>query len=396
MASKAEEVARAYFAAIGDHDVERAVALWRPGGRENVRGQIDAVAPEGVREFLGGMLGAMPDATLEVVGVTPCRNEVAVRWRATGTFSGTPLNGIAPNGATIELEGCDVLRIDKDGLIVENDAYLDGATIARQIGMLPAQGSAQESKMTAAFNAATKARKRLAGEGPTEEVADGVWLVRGGFPSRGMNVYLVRDGDGVLAFDAGIKQMAPAIRSAAAALGGLTRVVLGHGHPDHRGSAALLGVPVFCHEAERAVAEGDGGWSTVDLSKLPPVVRSFYKASLKSWDAGPVTIEQTFAEGDEVAGFRVVHIPGHSPGMVALFREDDRVALTSDCFYTVDPVTLKKGAPRLPHLAFTPDEAQARASILKVAALEPSAAWPGHAEPVRGDVRAQLEAAARG
>ena len=30
----------------------------------------------------------------------------------------------------------------------------------------------------------------------------------------------------------------------------------------------------------------------------------------------------------------------------------------------------------------------------KLAALEPAAAWPGHAKPVTGDVRAQLERAA--
>lgn len=396
MPSKAEDVGRAYFAAIAEHDIEAAVALWRPGGRENVRGQVDTVAPDGVREFLGGMLDAMPDAKMEVLAVIPSRDKVAIRWRATGTFSGAPLNGIEPTGAAMELEGCDVLRIDKEGLIVENDAYLDGATIARQIGMLPPVGSKQESRVTRAFNAATRAKKRLAGDGPLEDVADGVWLVRGGFPTRGMNVYLVRDGDGVLAFDAGIRQMAPAIRSAAASLGGLTRVVLGHGHADHRGSAALLGVPVECHEEERAVAEGDGGFSTFDLTKLPPVLKQAYRHSLKDWDAGPVTIDRTFKEGDDVAGFRVVHIPGHSPGMVALFRESDGVALTSDCFYTVNPVTFRHGAPMLPHLAFTPHEQQARASIAKVAALDPSIAWPGHADPVRGDVRAQLEAAARG
>jgi hypothetical protein len=36
----------------------------------------------------------------------------------------------------------------------------------------------------------------------------------------------------------------------------------------------------------------------------------------------------------------------------------------------------------------------ARASIRKLAALEPAAAWPGHGLPVTGDVRAKLERAA--
>jgi glyoxylase-like metal-dependent hydrolase (beta-lactamase superfamily II) len=82
--------------------------------------------------------------------------------------------------------------------------------------------------------------------------------------------------------------------------------------------------------------------------------------------------------------------------MIALWRESDRLALTSDCFYTMDPQTGRKGPPRVPHVAFHIDHEPARASIRKVAALEPAAAWPGHAEPVRGDVREQLERAAAG
>ena len=48
----------------------------------------------------------------------------------------------------------------------------------------------------------------------------------------------------------------------------------------------------------------------------------------------------------------------------------------------------------MPHAAFNEDTEQARASILKLAALEPAAAWPGHANPLTGDVRSQPETAA--
>ncbi len=90
-----------------------------------------------------------------------------------------------------------------------------------------------------------------------EPVADGVWVVRGGGPpKRTMNVYLVRDEDGFIAFDAGIHGMGAATKEAARQLGGeLKRCVLGHAHEDHRGSANELDVPVLCHEAERADAE---------------------------------------------------------------------------------------------------------------------------------------------
>jgi glyoxylase-like metal-dependent hydrolase (beta-lactamase superfamily II) len=102
----------------------------------------------------------------------------------------------------------------------------------------------------------------------------------------------------------------------------------------------------------------------------------------------------TLDEGDKVAGFRVMNLPGHAPGLIGLFRESDRLALVSDCFYTVDPQTGRKNAARVPHPAFDVDTEQARASIRKLAGLNPSAAWAGHTNPVTGDVVAQLEHAA--
>ena len=63
-------------------------------------------------------------------------NKVAVRWRTTGTFCGSPFQGIEPTGARVELEGLDLLTVE-DGLIHRNDAYYDGAQFARQIGLLP-------------------------------------------------------------------------------------------------------------------------------------------------------------------------------------------------------------------------------------------------------------------
>jgi glyoxylase-like metal-dependent hydrolase (beta-lactamase superfamily II)/predicted ester cyclase len=388
-----ERVADAYFAAIARRDVDAAVALWQPGGRENVRGRVDTAAPDGVRDFLRGIVDPVPDLVFEVLDKVVQDDRIAVRWAARGTFAGAPLDGVEPNGARVEIEGIDVLRV-RDGLIVENDAVLDGLSMARQVGLLPPAGSAAEQQMTRAFNARTRVGRRLhAGE--PEEIADGVWLVRGGFPMRTMNVYLLRDpAGGVVVFDGGIEAMTTAVAAAGARLGGITRLVLGHAHPDHRGIGPGLGVPVFCHPADRADAEGDGGRHYFDVAKLDWYARPVFPKLLDGWDGGPVAIAGTVEEGDEVAGFRVVHLPGHAPGLIGLWRERDRLALVSDCFYTLNPQTGRKGLPRVPHAAFNLDTEQARASIRKLAALEPAAAWAGHADGLTGDVRAQLERAA--
>ena len=72
----------------------------------------------------------------------------------------------------------------------------------------------------------------------------------------------------------------------------------------------------------------------------------------------------------------------------------EQLALASDCFYVIDSETSRPAAPGPAHEAFNQDLAQARESIRKLAALDPSAAWPGHGDPLTGDVRAQLERAA--
>ncbi|HJR44882.1 MAG TPA: MBL fold metallo-hydrolase [Actinomycetota bacterium] len=229
--------------------------------------------------------------------------------------------------------------------------------------------------------------------GGLEKVSDGVWLLRGGVP-RSMNAYLIEDEGGVTLFDTGVAQMAKHIQAAAAPLGGIRRVVLGHSHTDHRGSAPALGAPVYCHPDERKDAESDGGRHYQDPKKLPPPSRYVYGPLLRLWDGGPVKIEGTLEEGDVIAGFEVVHLPGHAPGQIALWRERDRLALSSDVFYTLDARTGFKASPRPALDAFSLDTEQARASIRKLAALEPVAAWPGHADPVVGDVRRKLEEAA--
>ncbi|MGH2734039.1 MAG: MBL fold metallo-hydrolase [Actinomycetota bacterium] len=230
-------------------------------------------------------------------------------------------------------------------------------------------------------------------KGEAERIAEGVWVVRGGVP-RVMNVFMIEDEGGITLFDAGIQAMTAQIQAAAASLGGVRRVVLGHAHPDHRGAAPGLGAPVMCHPAERADAEGDGGVHYFDYSRLRPYARPVFPSLLRHWDGGPVEVSATVEEGDEVAGFAVIHAPGHAPGLIALWRERDGLLLSSDAFYTLDPQTGIKRPPGLPHSAFNLDDDEARRSLLKLAALEPNLVWPGHTEPIRESPALALRAIA--
>jgi glyoxylase-like metal-dependent hydrolase (beta-lactamase superfamily II) len=232
-----------------------------------------------------------------------------------------------------------------------------------------------------------------------EKVADGVWLLRGDFRGA-MNIYFLRDGDGVVQFDAGTKSMRKAARAAGEELGGIEKVVLGHAHADHRGTAGAMGAPVYCHPDEVADAESDASIAPyMNLSELPVAwVRWIYPLLLRRWDGGAVKIDGTISEGEQLAGFEVMHFPGHAPGLIGLWRESDRLAIVSDVIYLVDSARLKplpKGEASVPHPAWAWDHAKAKESVRRLAALEPRVVCPGHEHPLRGDdLRPVLERAA--
>jgi glyoxylase-like metal-dependent hydrolase (beta-lactamase superfamily II) len=233
-----------------------------------------------------------------------------------------------------------------------------------------------------------------------EKVADGVWLLRGD-ARKAMNIYFLEDGDGVVQFDAGTKAMVKAAKAAGEQLGGVKRVVLGHAHADHRGAAPSMGAPVFCHADDVADAESDAAIAPyMEISELPVPARWLFPLLLKRWDGGAVQIAGTVAEGDEVAGFRVLHFPGHAPGLIGLWRESDRVALVSDVVYLLDSTKmgrpLPKGEASVPHPAWNWDHSKAKESVRKLAALEPALVCTGHNEPLRGEnLRPALERAAQ-
>jgi len=234
-----------------------------------------------------------------------------------------------------------------------------------------------------------------------EKVVDGVWLLRGDL-GKSMNIYFLEDEGGVVQFDAGTKAMVKAAKAAGDKLGGVKRVVLGHAHADHRGTAPSMGVPVYCHPDDVADAESDASITPyMDLSQLPfAPVRWIYPTLLRRWDGGAVKITGTVSEGDDVAGFRVIHFPGHAPGLIGLWRESDRLAIVSDVIYLLDSAIrlgrpLPKGEASVPHPAWAWDHAKAKQSVRKLAALEPAIVCAGHEPPLRGEnLRETLERAA--
>ncbi len=159
-ATETESVARAYFDAVARRDVEAMAACWEPGTRDVIHGVADMRVPEDLRSWFGDLFASFPDFSFEVLDVIAAGEKAAVHWHATGTFDGSArFEGLLPNGERIDVQGCDVLTV-RGGKVVHNDAYMNGAEMARQLGALPPQGSAPERALTALLNLKTRLWRR--------------------------------------------------------------------------------------------------------------------------------------------------------------------------------------------------------------------------------------------
>ena len=200
-----------------------------------------------------------------------------------------------------------------------------------------------------------------------KRLAPGVWRVKE-FPGPTINVYLAEN----VLIDAGRKWDKRRI------FGDLEGVEIGevaltHVHPDHQGCAKWVcearDVPLACHADDVDAMEG-----RAPVGSGKALVPRIYD---KIWTGPPHKVDRVLNEGDEVAGFRVIHAPGHAKGEVIYFRDSDRVAICGDVVRNLNYLTLRPAVLQPPD-EMTYDPAENRRSIRKLAALEPSLILPGH------------------
>jgi hydroxyacylglutathione hydrolase len=204
-----------------------------------------------------------------------------------------------------------------------------------------------------------------------KQLADGLHQLSG-FPPNAINVYLMGD----VLVDAGTRHSGGRImrqlRGHRVAAHALT-----HAHPDHQGASdevcERLRIPLWCGERDvRAMETGDFGQADHWVNRLIERV----------WAGPPRKVDRALHEGDEIGGFTVIDVPGHSAGHVAFWRESDRSLVVGDVLNNVNVLT---GVPGLhePKLIFTRDPARNRESARRVAELEPALVCFGHGPPLR-------------
>ena len=232
------------------------------------------------------------------------------------------------------------------------------------------------------------------------------------FPEAGgpANVYVIEeDGGGLALFDSGIgtPEGLSALKAGFAGIGRslseIRRVFISHGHLDHYGCARAAqeasGAPVFCHLRDhdkvtwRDRSPERRGWLADYLARIGagPEVRALAEQFARAIGEMSRPLEHVLPlpAGARLRFARfeaeVLHLPGHTPGLVCLWNERDGVLFSDDHlleFISPNPlIDLEEGkAPR--HRALV----EYLRSAVRARALEVKLVAPGHGPTFEGHV----------
>jgi glyoxylase-like metal-dependent hydrolase (beta-lactamase superfamily II) len=211
-------------------------------------------------------------------------------------------------------------------------------------------------------------------------------------------VYLWRDGDELTLVDTGIPGSGTAIADAISSLGlprsALRRIVITHGHEDHMGSAAEIrawhGAPVYAHHADAPVIRGE-------RHRAEPVITDFERPyweqvtalGVSSLDIPPSTVDIELVGGETLDfgdGARVLSIPGHTAGSIAIHLPAHGVLFAGDTVSCVPQVGVIPGV-------FNVDRPALLDSFRTLADLDPDTVCVGHGPSVVDDAGKAMRAA---
>lgn len=204
-------------------------------------------------------------------------------------------------------------------------------------------------------------------------------------------IHLIVTDDGITVIDAGLpghwRELQAELASLGRSVDDIRGVVLTHGDIDHIGFAERLrrdhGIPVYVHEADAARAMGAKPPATPpDPRRLGPVLQfAWYAIRRGAARVTRLTSVTEVRDGDilDLPGApRIIGLPGHSPGSIAVHVPAAGALFVGDALTTRSVLTGETGAQPAP---FTDDRVQARASLDRIAGVQAAWVLPGHGAP---------------
>lgn len=193
-----------------------------------------------------------------------------------------------------------------------------------------------------------------------------------------VNVYLVREDDGLTLIDTAIPGSAKPIIEAAKAVGmPIRRIVLTHAHADHAGGLDEL--HTLLPEAEVLISARDARFLAGDMRLDADEPQAKPRGAYQTVKTTPTRL---LHDGDTVGSLLVVASPGHTPGHTALLDQRDHSLIAGDAFQTRGGLAVS-GTVRwmfpFPAIA-TWHKPTALESARRLRALEPSRLAVGHGE----------------
>ena len=229
------------------------------------------------------------------------------------------------------------------------------------------------------------------------QAGPGVWGMKDIF----VNIYMVSNPEtnSWVLIDAGLKTSASKIKRMAAELFGKDSkpscIILTHAHFDHVGSLKKLAeewnVPVYAHYLEMPYLTGKSSYPPPDPTVgggIMPLMSVVFPTSPVNL-SNRVSVLASDGTLPGLSGWRFLHTPGHAPGHISLYREEDRLLIAGDAFITTNQQSaisimfqIKKlyGPPKY----FTYDWELAKQSVENLMNLEPEIVATGHGKPMQG------------
>ena len=197
------------------------------------------------------------------------------------------------------------------------------------------------------------------------------------------NCYFVKEPGGWALIDTGMpKNDKKILLYLRGTLGGqpsdVKTIIITHAHVDHVGSLDALkkatGAEVAAHEAD---ADYIAGKKPAPMPASRSLKFLLFRLLSPFMKAAPVEVDVRLKEHDTVAGLKVIHTPGHTPGSICLLNPKRHVLFVGDLVRFVDGKVV--GPP------ITLDELQVKESMAKISKLEFDVMLSGHGEPLRPD-----------